>query len=238
MFNPLAGTTLVAEQDNLATVVAAVAPHVIWAAFAAFALHALRDPLERLLDRSQKFSVKDWVTIEARQPDQQATDKPLVYPASAVVGAESLTASDEPALAAAATPLFDALGFLTPAGVEAIVRSDKDGTRVLDDGVLLLFHTARQRTHLVATNEALYCVLQDVRRGQGAGSIQWRLTYAEDALVRTRPYSELTGMLDVGRHRDWLYSIALHPEPDRLEDAVRLLIERGRAADAANGARR
>lgn len=99
-----------------------------------------------------------------------------------------------------------------------------------DASSLLIFDTSRQHTWLVATDERLYFILDDVR--QPAPRV--RRSVRRDDLkalpdgkvaVTTRPKSDRTGLVDVGlRRRGWLYSKSLF-SPDRpIECAVNDLL--------------
>lgn len=76
---------------------------------------------------------------------------------------------------------------------------------------LLIFETSKQRTWLVATPLRVYCVLDDVRKERPR--VQWSVSKADAAHVETRPKTDQTGVVDVGkRNHWWLYSTRLFTE--------------------------
>jgi hypothetical protein len=93
---------------------------------------------------------------------------------------------------------------------------------------LLIFHTSKQQTWLVATNQRLYCVLDDL---PGAFTkVQWSMqksSLTRDGNVAVpishRDRTDKTGLLDLGERRGWLFSKRLF-ERESIEDRVRRLI--------------
>lgn len=96
---------------------------------------------------------------------------------------------------------------------------------------LLIFQTSRQQTWLVATNRRLYCVLDDLNRS--FTRVQWSIR-AETLCMNGRvtidittdnDYTARSGLLNIGRRRDWLYSKKLFTV-DNIEDKIREMITR------------
>ena len=59
--------------------------------------------------------------------------------------------------------------------------------------------------------------------------MQWRIPLGEARPVNIRPGTgKLTGRLDVGSRRGWLYSQREHPDADELKAAVEQLVETAR----------
>ena len=95
-----------------------------------------------------------------------------------------------------------------------------------DADSLLIFDTSRQHTWLVATQERLYFVLDDVRKPAPRirrSVLRSELKAQPDGRVAvvTRPKSTHTGLVDIGlRRRGWLYSRGLFPSERSIERAV------------------
>lgn len=121
--------------------------------------------------------------------------------------------------------LSDEDGFLTQAGVTNVVTLSP--TRSPDEqpkSVLLIFSTPHQRTWLVATNQNLYCVLDGEKTRDTGRLLQWRLPMSQELAVSAREKNRRTGLLNIGPRKNWLYSRALYPTPESLENAVTELI--------------
>jgi hypothetical protein len=80
--------------------------------------------------------------------------------------------------------------------------------------LLLLFKTSRQQTWLVVTPERLYCILDDVREPRP--EVRWSIAKAEIISngelilpISVREHSRNSGRLDIGSHKNWLFSKAL-----------------------------
>ena len=117
------------------------------------------------------------------------------------------------------------LGYRNFAGEHEICRrieqskfydSSKESTE--DAASLLIFETSRQHTWLVATEERLYFVIDDIRKpspriGRSVHRNELRLEPDGRVAVNTRPKSDRTGLVDIGlRRRGWLYSKRLFSE--------------------------
>jgi len=88
---------------------------------------------------------------------------------------------------------------------------------------LLLFRTSTQQTWLIATSLRLYCALDDRRKPNA--TIQWSMPIAEarTATISEREYRDRTGLLDIGKRTNWLYTKGLFERTDVIE-AVRNLV--------------
>lgn len=93
---------------------------------------------------------------------------------------------------------------------------------------LLIFQTSKQQTWLVATNERLYCVLDDLSKS--FTRVQWSLPKEKLVVqgevtvnIGTRDHTQRTGLLDIGERRSWLYSKKLFTRQS-IEALVRNLI--------------
>ncbi|SRR5216684_2762924 len=97
-------------------------------------------------------------------------------------------------------------------------------------GALLLFRTSQQQTWLIATSERLYCILDDVREPKP--QIKWVMQKSElvssgDLIVpiSVSEHSRNSGRLDIGTHKNWLFSKALFTATP-VEEAVATLIRK------------
>ena|SRR5205807_6696047 len=97
-------------------------------------------------------------------------------------------------------------------------------------GALLLFRTSQQQTWLVATSERLYCVLDDVREAEP--QINWVMQKSElvsngDLIVpiSVSEYSRNSGRVNIGTHKNWLFSKALFTAMP-VEEAIATLIRK------------
>ena len=95
---------------------------------------------------------------------------------------------------------------------------------------LLLFKTSKQQTWLVSAGRNLFCLLDSAKTRAGERKlIQWKYRHARsvnDLYIRTKPNprSKRTGFIDIGNHRNWYYTLRLHPDPENLADKIRNLL--------------
>ena len=94
---------------------------------------------------------------------------------------------------------------------------------------VIVFKTSKQTTRLKADKGEIQCHLDDTREGRGGP--QWTLSRAElttiikEDLIVVRPgYKARTGVFDIGRKKNWLYSKKLFPEPAFLHGALTELV--------------
>jgi hypothetical protein len=121
--------------------------------------------------------------------------------------------------------------FLTSHGVrELIDHSPQTDPGEVVVGQVNIFRTKKQRTWLAATKTSLFCVLDGDKTRERNRLIQWRMALEDVQPIRARERSEakLTGLLDIGRRRNWLYSRRLFPQPRALEKALEDLVEKAR----------
>jgi len=87
-----------------------------------------------------------------------------------------------------------------------------NGGEDFDDAeTLLIFQTSTQQTWLVATNQRLYCVLDDLNKS--FTRVQWATTSTElrkvgdkFSEISVRDKNDRVGLLQIGKHKNWLYS--------------------------------
>lgn len=128
-------------------------------------------------------------------------------------------------------------GHYTPAGViDFIERSSylSPGEKIVE--VLPLFRTKSQRTWLVSTNRKLLCVLDDVKTRARQDLVQWRepLQDIHDVVPRPRADKKHSGLVDIGRRQNWLYSFSLYPEPDQLRAEILGMVKRAMSDEAGS----
>jgi hypothetical protein len=114
----------------------------------------------------------------------------------------------------------DERGFLTVHGVKEAIRR-KRGDDVIGEPVRILA-TTKQRTWMAATAGYLYCLLDDANTQSHGRVIQWRqpLGVARPVRVRQPKSRKYTGLVDIGRKQNWLYSIRAWPQPEELKKAL------------------
>lgn len=117
--------------------------------------------------------------------------------------------------------------FLEEEEVRELIR-EKGGGETLE--TLLLFRTKTQRTWLVTTRGALYCVLDSQNTSDADRLVQWEMNLQPGTPVHARPRSrhKVTGLIDIGKRQNWLYSLRLHREPSRLETEILEMMKRAR----------
>lgn len=94
---------------------------------------------------------------------------------------------------------------------------------------ILIFDTSKQKTWLVATNERLYCILDDIRESEP--HINWSMSkqklISNNSLkisISAKEKSKDTGLVDIGEtHKGWLYSKKLFPLTS-IEDTIKRFI--------------
>lgn len=103
--------------------------------------------------------------------------------------------------------------FKTRDQIIGLVTKSENGTAEGGDDAqaLLIFQTSTQQTWLVATKSALYCVLDDVAKS--STRIQWsiprqelKLAGEQVANVKAQDKNDRVGLLQIGKHKNWLYS--------------------------------
>jgi hypothetical protein len=82
---------------------------------------------------------------------------------------------------------------------------------------LLLFTTSTQQTWLIATSRRLYCALDDRRKPNA--TVQWSMPIVEarTAAISKKEYRDRTGLLDIGKRTNWLYTKGLFKRTDVIE---------------------
>jgi len=117
-------------------------------------------------------------------------------------------------------------GYYTTQGLAKVVASS--GLVTSDEvvkGNLLIFETKNQHTWLLATRKQLFCVLDDQDTRFSGRLIQWHIPLNDAQPVHARSYKKTAGLLDIGKHANWLYSTALFSDPKKLKEAVLNLLQ-------------
>jgi len=123
--------------------------------------------------------------------------------------------------------------FKSPEEIIELIRTSAEFDTQREDTTsaeaLLIFQTSKQQTWLVATRARLYCVLDDLNKS--FTRVQWSIPadslVADDKIaveISARDKSERTGLLNVGKRRNWLFSKKLFPidGPDaRVKEMIR-----------------
>jgi hypothetical protein len=122
----------------------------------------------------------------------------------------------------------DAEGFYTKTGIMQLVQDTSPrGEAVVD--ALLIFKTPKQHTWLVATQEKLYCVLDDADRRKTGELVQWALPLGDAEPISVKSSDEPTyGFLDIDDQTYWYYSRDLFPLPAALTSAISELIRKAK----------
>jgi hypothetical protein len=129
--------------------------------------------------------------------------------------------------------LQDEAGFFTSAGVVKLIeQSGRLAPHDKASDTLLLFETVQQRTWLVATRQKLLCVLDDVKTRASGRLIQWELAFDDAVPIAAHAYKPEVGLIDIGRRKNWLFSLSLFPTPDSVERAVVSFVERAKRLGA------
>jgi hypothetical protein len=124
--------------------------------------------------------------------------------------------------------------FKSPAEIVATVRESPnfEPSREGDSAEpLLIFQTSTQQTWLVATNQRLYCILDDLNRS--FTRVQWSMPkgrlIADGTVVvpistqQTRSKSDRSGLVDIEKHKSWYFSRNLFAS-EPIENRIRRLI--------------
>lgn len=98
-------------------------------------------------------------------------------------------------------------------------------------GTLIFFQTKLQQTWLAASNQCLYCILDDI--SNNTFEIRWMIPKTEvitsgNIILKLEifpEYKENSGLIHFGpKHRNWLYSKKLYPSANNLGDEIYSLI--------------
>lgn len=115
----------------------------------------------------------------------------------------------------------DANGFLTVNAVQFMALSRVQGQHKIVDEPILLLENRFQRTWLVFTTRVVVCILDDITKNELYDPWRWDCRHASALPVIVESYKEKVGLIHLGpSHRDWLYSVRLHPDPVRLRRRV------------------
>jgi hypothetical protein len=117
-------------------------------------------------------------------------------------------------------------GFLTEHGIRHVLETSgllAPGEVIREH--LLLFRTKTQRTWLVGTTASIYCLLDDENTRAKGRVVQWQqpVQAAKEVYARPKSKAKIAGVVDIGRRRNWLYSLSLHPDPQQLEHRIQQL---------------
>jgi len=138
----------------------------------------------------------------------------------------------EPAAPPITGTVKDSAGFLNEKGVaEIIENSYKNPTKSRVLSQVLIFRTRKQRTWFAVTSNNIFCVLDDEKTTKAGRQVQWQLPLIETDPVRVRPRADrTTGLVDIGPRRNWLYSQRLHPDAEKLQKDIEMMIQNAQKA--------
>lgn len=119
--------------------------------------------------------------------------------------------------------------FTTPEELKEYI-TNQVGKPVID--LLLIFSTKNQRTWLVATPGQLHCILDSENTWTADRLIQWSMNTSGVINVKARERSKYqnSGLVDIGRRQNWLYSLRLFPNPDDLISQIEALLQKAQHA--------
>lgn len=119
--------------------------------------------------------------------------------------------------------------------IDVVKSSGKHDSEDFDNAEpLLIFQTSTQQTWLVATDVALYCVLDDLNRA--STRVQWATSASEFkkvgeqfAGISARDKNDRVGLLQIGSHKNWFYSKKLF-SGENVVDRLSKLVSRKMAS--------
>ncbi len=95
---------------------------------------------------------------------------------------------------------------------------------------LKIFLTSKQKIWLISTNKRMYCILDDNRKDEP--KVKWSIPKSvmlsgnETSIeIKSRDYSENSGLLSIGENKGWLYSKKLFKGSD-IKKEIENLIKR------------
>jgi TIR domain-containing protein len=121
----------------------------------------------------------------------------------------------------------DGFHLMDPAEIREFML-DRVRQEPLDE--LDIFRTKTQRTWLVTTPGRLHCLLDSRRTREANRVLQWQMPLGPNipVQVRERSRNKSTGLIDVGKRQNWLYSRKRHKNPAILRERIHRMIETAR----------
>ncbi len=115
--------------------------------------------------------------------------------------------------------------FITPVELKEYV-ADQIKKPVID--TLLIFSTKNQHTWLVATSGQLHCILDSENTRTADRLFQWSMSTGGviDVKARERSNYKNSGLVDIGRRQNWLYSLRLFASHDDLISKINALLQK------------
>jgi hypothetical protein len=108
--------------------------------------------------------------------------------------------------------------FTDSESIASLITTDKDYNAskepLNETRALLIFSTSTQQTWLIFSPLRIYCILDDRERENPV--LRWSMDLPDvlEAPIKVKEYSAVSGALDIGERKDWLYSKRLFPEQD------------------------
>lgn len=125
-------------------------------------------------------------------------------------------------------------GFLSPDELELWLRKKWGLADDVKARRLLFFETSKQHTWLIAAQERIACVLDDVRKPEPV--IRWEMSHSEviegekiKLPLNPRERTQWTGLIDFGPdHKNWLFSKKLFTDQP-IENEIASFIKSSKA---------
>lgn len=173
------------------------------------------------LDALQRFPSDNRTLLGLAEADREQHLSDLAVEVLRLYNVQSEIEEEPVEAEAGVAPGFQ---FMDEAGVRSVVKSRANPDPI---AALLFFETSEQHTWLVTVPGKLYCVLDSERNRDANRLVQWSIKLSRGIPVRARLRTDRkrTGLLDIGKRQNWLYSAHLFDPPEQLEDAVRQMID-------------
>ncbi len=122
---------------------------------------------------------------------------------------------------------FDAdVGFRTSEQITDAVRTSKNYQQepVSNARLMNFFKTSKQRSYLVATDQRVYCIVDDNRKSQPVVNWSEPLASFNQNAISFAEKSDRTGLVNFGEnHKHWLYTKSLFSDTDEFEQQLHAL---------------
>ena len=89
---------------------------------------------------------------------------------------------------------------------------------------------SKQRTWIAATPRKVFCILDGDNTRRRDRLIQWTMPLDDRLAIKMRPRDSMraTGLVDIGRRRNWLYTKRLFKGGKTVEQELAELIEKAK----------
>ncbi len=166
----------------------------------------------------------------SQDPDIEEHLKQLALEVERLIEQTSTEVEEEKVLETHATPpeaplISDLYTFLSEQQIKDFIK-EREKQPVI--AALNIFRIKTQRTWLVAARGWLYCILDSQKTHDGDRLIQWKVRAEPGIRIRARQRStkKATGLVDIAKKQNWLYSCKLHPDPLELQNKIGDLLKK------------